>query len=206
MKKQSQLLRQSRFQLHRHRLATSWKHVALYTGVRHYVYTHRVSHTSLPRNRRVNLDVGDASRHGMRRREHITNVSLLPSFVSCSSFSLSFFVRHRSLALERHHILIRRFYLRGNSKGDGQLCHRRCSLTGRRRDATTWRLKPWLRRFEFILCIPFLPSRSSRTKTVSRFSFFQFPESRIPSRLFVWEISHWIMISSLKSIIKEIFI
>lgn len=76
----------------------------VYGCVRHYVYTHRVSHTSLPRNRRVNLDVGDASRHGMRRREHTTNVSLLPFLVPSSSFSLSFFVRHRSLALERHRI------------------------------------------------------------------------------------------------------
>lgn len=149
-------------------------HCLVYECVRHYVYTHRVSHTSLRRNHRVNLDVGDASRHEATRayNEHLAS-SLPPS----SSFFLSFFVRHRSLALGKHHILVQRFYLRENSKGDGQLCHRRCSLTGRRRDATTRRLKSPLRHSEFLLCIPPLSPRSSRTARRLCLAFFSLTAS-----------------------------
>lgn len=85
MKKQSQLLRQSRFQLHRRRLATSWKHVALYTSVYDTMYIHTGCRT-----RRYAVTVGWIStsrmRRGMRRRERITNVSLLPSSFLPPSF------------------------------------------------------------------------------------------------------------------------
>ncbi|KAL0112152.1 hypothetical protein PUN28_013417 [Cardiocondyla obscurior] len=106
MKKRSQLLQQSRFQLHRRRLESD---VALYAGVYDTMYM----------------------------------------YTEC---------RTRQI----HRTLVRRFYLRGNSKGDGQPRHRRRGLTGRRRDATTRRLKPWLHRPEFLSRVSSPSSRSSR--------------------------------------------
>ena len=145
------------------------------------MYIHRlqrVSHTSLRRNRRVNLDVENASRHEATRAHNERLASSLPpsflflfSFLFVSGIALS---RTRSIV----HSLFRRFYLRENSKGDGQL-RRWCSLTGRRRDATTRRLKSRLRRSEFLLYIPSPLPRTSKPceDFVSRFSPFQLPDS-----------------------------
>lgn len=193
MKKQSQLLRQSRFQLHRRRLATSWKHVALYTGLYDTMYIHTGCRT-----RRYAVTVGWIStsgmRRGMRRRERITNVSLLPSLLPSSSF----FVRHRSLALERH---LARARARIHSSGDFiyvEIPRATASSAtngavwqadARRRDATTQRLKPRLRRVLnfFSVFLPYIPSKlSDRTKTLSRvflpFSF-QIPASLVSTRM-----------------------
>lgn len=148
-----------------------------------------MSHTSLRRNRRVNLDVGDASRHEATRTYNERLASSL--FLLPLPFLFPFCVRQRSLALERHRTPFRRFYLRGNSKGDGQLRHRRCSLTGRRRDATTRRLKPRLQRSEFLFRTPSLSPRSSQTARrlcLAFFSAFSFlilaspVSTRMPSR------------------------
>lgn len=129
-------------------------------------------------------------RRGMRRRERITNVSLSsslpPAFLPLPS-PFPFCVQRRSLAHERHRTLSsgRRFYLRGNSKGDGQLRHRRCSLTGRRRDATTRRLKPRLRRSEFLHRTPTLvPSKPPNRARRLCLAFFSLSASRFPLLLF----------------------
>lgn len=123
----------------------------------------------------TSLGVGDASRHETTRAYNERPASHL-----LSPLSFPFCVRRRRrrpLALERHRTLFRRFYLRGNSKGDGQLYHQRRSLTGRRRrrDAATRGDRP--PGYDTLNSLVYEP-RGDLARTLSRvsllFSFFWF--------------------------------
>lgn len=134
----------------------------------------------------TSLGVGDASRHEATRayNERLGVAFLsLPLLAPLPPARLPFCVRRRR-AWEAPYTLFRRFYLRGNSKGDGQLYHQRRSLTGRRRDAATrrptlplslsvattlWEFSPRIRTSRIAL---------PKGSLVSRFSPFQFPDSR----------------------------
>lgn len=157
------------------------------------------------RNRWVNLDVGNASRHETTRTYN-ERLSLLLSFPpSLSLFFRSFFsllsfcvLRHHSLALERHRTLFRRFYFRGNSKDNGQLLHRptatiqsdRPTATSRRHDAEAKSLGYGVLNFFVLSFLPLFKAPGPREDFVSRFFLlFSFPflpfAPRTPSSCFL---------------------